>query len=158
MKVGFYSGSFDPFTNGHLHIVKASCQIFDKVIVGIGINSNKRKNYNIEQMKLAIEETLANENITNAEVIAYQELTVEIAEKYHANFLIRGLRNDTDYAFEENLAQINEEISGLDTIYFRSGVLGFISSSMVMELIHYGKDVSRYLPEPVFKLISSNRV
>ncbi len=61
-------------------------------------------------------------------------------------FLIRGLRNDTDYAFEENLAQINEEISGLDTIYFRSGVLGFISSSMVMELIHYGKDVSRYLP------------
>lgn len=158
MKVGFYSGSFDPFTNGHLHIVKASCQIFDKVIVGIGINSNKTKNYDIEQMKLAIEETLKNENITNAEVITYQELTVEIAKKYHANFLIRGLRNDTDYAFEENLAQINEEISGLDTIYFRSGVLGFISSSMVMELIHYGKDVSRYLPEPVFHLIDSKKV
>lgn len=158
MKVGFYSGSFDPFTNGHLHIVEASCQIFDKVIVGIGINSNKTKNYDIEQMKLAIEETLKNENITNAEVITYQELTVEIAKKYHANFLIRGLRNDTDYAFEENLAQINEEISGLDTIYFRSGVLGFISSSMVMELIHYGKDVSRYLPEPVFHLIDSKKV
>jgi len=157
MKVGFYSGSFDPFTNGHLHIVKTSCQIFDKVIVGIGINANKTKNYDIHQMKLAIEETLKKENITNVQVITYQDLTVEIAEKYHANFLIRGLRNDTDYAFEENLAQINEEISGLDTIYFRSGVLGFISSSMVMELIHYGRDVSRYLPEPVFKLVNSNK-
>ena len=157
MKVGFYSGSFDPFTNGHFHIAKASCQIFDKVIVGIGINSTKTKNYDIHQMKLAIEETLKKENITNVQVITYQDLTVEIAQTYHANFLIRGLRNDTDYAFEENLAQINEEISGLDTIYFRSGVLGFISSSMVMELIHYDRDVSRYLPEPVLKLVNSNK-
>ncbi len=158
MKIGFYSGSFDPFTNGHLHIIKASCQIFDKVVVGIGINTNKTRNYDTEQMKLAIEETLKKANIKNVEIITYQELTVEIAQKYQANFLIRGLRNDTDYAFEENLAQINEEISGLDTIYFRSGVLGFISSSMVMELIHYGRDVSRYLPEPVLNLINSKKV
>lgn len=156
MKVGFYSGSFDPFTNGHLHIVKASCQIFDKVIIGIGINTSKTKHYDTQKMKLAIEQTLQKENITNVEVTTYHELTVEIAKKYEANFLIRGLRNDTDYAFEENLAQINEEISSLDTIYFRSGSLGFISSSMVMELIHYGKNVSRYLPEPVFNLVNEN--
>lgn len=155
MKIGFYSGSFDPFTNGHLHVVKSACQIFDKVIVGIGINANKTRNYNIEDMKLAIEQTMIKEGITNVEVITYDELTVEVAKKYNANFLIRGLRNDTDYAFEENLAQINEEISGLDTIYFRSGVLGFISSSMVMELLHYHRDVSRYLPEPIFNLVNS---
>lgn len=155
MKIGFYSGSFDPFTNGHLHVVKSACQIFDKVIVGIGINANKTRNYNIEDMKLAIEQTMMAEGITNVEVITYDELTVEVAQKYNANFLIRGLRNDTDYAFEENLAQINEEISGLDTIYFRSGVLGFISSSMVMELLHYDRDVSRYLPEPIFNLVNS---
>lgn len=154
MKIGFYSGSFDPFTNGHLHVVKSACQIFDKVIVGIGINANKTRNYNIEDMKLAIEQTMIKEGITNVEVITYDELTVEVAKKYNANFLIRGLRNDTDYAFEENLAQINEEISGLDTIYFRSGVLGFISSSMVMELLHYDRDVSRYLPEPIFNLVN----
>lgn len=155
MKIGFYSGSFDPFTNGHLHVVKSACQIFDKVIVGIGINANKTRNYNIEDMKLAIEQTMIKEGITNVEVITYDELTVEVAKKYNANFLIRGLRNDTDYAFEENLAQINEEISGLDTIYFRSGILGFISSSMVMELLHYDRDVSRYLPKPIFNLVNS---
>jgi len=157
VKIGFYSGSFDPFTNGHLHVVKRACQIFDKVIVGIGINATKIRHYNIDQMKTAIEETLVQEHINNVEVITYNELTVEIAQKYHTDFLIRGLRNDTDYAFEENLAQINEEISNLDTIYFRSGTLGFISSSMVMELIHYNKDVSRYLPTPVLSLIQKEK-
>lgn len=153
MKVGFYSGSFDPFTNGHLHIVKTASQIFDRVIIGIGINCNKQRRYDLQLMKKAIEETLLKENISNAIVIDYDILTVDIAQKYHVNFLIRGLRNDTDYAYEENLAQINEEISGLDTIYLRSGLLGFISSSMVDELIHYHKDVSKYLPESVLSLV-----
>ncbi len=156
MKVGFYSGSFDPFTNGHLHVVQSACQIFDKVIVGIGINVNKKRNYDIEKMKIAIEKTLEENQLFNTQVITYEQLTVEIAEQYHTQFLIRGLRNDTDYAYEENLAQINEDISGLDTIYFRSGVLGFISSSMVMELITYHKDVSRYLPTPILQLIQED--
>lgn len=156
MKIGFYSGSFDPFTNGHLHIVKTASQIFDKVIIGIGINCNKKRRYDLLKMKQAIEQTLEKENITNVVVIDYDVLTVDIAEKYHANFLIRGLRNDTDYAYEENLAQINEEISGLDTIYLRSGLLGFISSSMVHELIYYHKDVSKYLPEPVLNILDSD--
>jgi len=153
MKVGFYSGSFDPFTNGHLHIVKTACQIFDKVIVGIGVNYNKKRRYSLEVMKKAIEETLKQENISNAIVVTYDILTVDIAKEYNVNFLIRGLRNDTDYSYEENLAQINEEISGLDTVYLRSGVIGFISSSMVSELLDYHKDVSKYLPKPILVAI-----
>ena len=153
MKVGFYSGSFDPFTNGHLHIVKTACQIFDKVIVGIGVNYNKKRRYSLEVMKKAIEETLKQENISNAIVVTYDILTVDIAKEYNVNFLIRGLRNDTDYSYEENLAQINEEISGLDTIYLRSGSLNFISSSMVSELLEYHKDVSKYLPKPILVAI-----
>ena len=155
LKIGFYSGSFDPFTNGHLHIVKTASHIFDKVIIGIGINYRKMRRYDSMLMKSAIETTLKNEHIENVEVITYDTLTVDIAKKYNASFLIRGLRNDTDYAYEENLSQINEEISGLDTIYLRSSNLNFISSSMVNELIEYKKDVSKYLPKDILNIINN---
>ena len=153
MKIGFYSGSFDPFTNGHLHVVKTSCKIFDKVIIGIGINPKKQRRYDNVRMKSGIEAVLNSENISNAEVIVYDNLSSNVATSYHANFLIRGIRNDMDYGYEENLSQINEEISGLDTIYIRSGILGFISSSMVVELLENGKDVSKYVPKDILELI-----
>lgn len=153
MKIGFYSGSFDPFTNGHLHIIKTASKVFDKVIVGIGINYQKKRRFDSLLMKSAIEKTLKNEQLHNVKVITYNSLTVDIALKYNANFLIRGLRNDTDYAYEENLSQVNQEISGLDTIYFRAGNLDFISSSMVAELISYNKDVSKYLPKEILEII-----
>ena len=153
MKIGFYSGSFDPFTNGHLHIIKTASKVFDKVIVGIGINYQKKRRFDSLLMKSAIEKTLKNEQLHNVEVITYNSLTVDIALKYNANFLIRGLRNDTDYAYEENLSQVNQEISDLDTIYFRAGNLDFISSSMVAELISYNKDVSKYLPKDILEII-----
>lgn len=155
LKIGFYSGSFDPFTNGHLHIVKTASRIFDKVIIGIGINYRKKRRYDSILMKTAIEKTLKSEHIENVEVITYDTLTVDIAKKYNASFLIRGLRNDTDYAYEENLSQINEEISALDTIYLRSSNLNFISSSMVNELIEYKKDVSKYLPKDILDAINT---
>ena len=153
MKIGFYSGSFDPFTNGHLHIIKTASKVFDKVIVGIGINYQKKRRFDSLLMKSAIEKTLKNEQLHNVEVITYNSLTVDIALKYNANFLIRGLRNDTDYAYEENLSQVNQEISDLDTIYFRAGNLDFISSSMVAELISYNKYVSKYLPKEILEII-----
>ena len=153
MKIGFYSGSFDPFTNGHLHIIKTASKVFDKVIVGIGINYQKKRRFDSLLMKSAIEKTLKNEQLHNVEVITYNSLTVDIALKYNSNFLIRGLRNDTDYAYEENLSQVNQEISDLDTIYFRAGNLDFISSSMVAELISYNKDVSKYLPNEILEII-----
>lgn len=155
MKIGFYSGSFDPFTNGHLHIVKTASCIFDKVIVGIGINYQKKRRYDSMLMKTAIEKTLKSENIQNVEVITYDTLTVDIASTYNADFLIRGLRNDTDYDYEENLSRINEDISGLDTIYLRSSNLNFISSSMVAELIEYKKDVSKYVPKDILNAINT---
>ena len=153
MKIVFYSGSFDPFTNGHLHIIKTASKVFDKVIVGIGINYQKKRRFDSLLMKSAIEKTLKNEQLHNVEVITYNSLTVDIALKYNSNFLIRGLRNDTDYAYEENLSQVNQEISDLDTIYFRAGNLDFISSSMLAELISYNKDVSKYLPKEILEII-----
>ena len=155
MKIGFYPGSFDPFTNGHLHVVKTASTLFDKVIIGIGANPSKARRYDNYLMKSSIEETLKNENLINVEVLIYDNLSADVALECNSNFIIRGLRNDMDYRYEENLSLINEEISGLDTIYIRSGILGFISSSMVTELIEHGRDVSKYLPVPILNAIKN---
>lgn len=153
MKVSFYAGSFDPFTIGHLHIVNIASKIFEKVIIGIGVNPKKTRRYDKTKMKEAIEKVLKSENINNFEVIIFDGLTADVAKEYGADFLIRGVRNGIDYDFEENLALINEEISGIDTIYIRAGANGSISSSMVFELLNRNKDVSKYIPKYVLDVI-----
>ena len=155
MKIGFYAGSFDPFTNGHLHIVKTASKIFDKVIVGIGENNSKTRRFDKVNMKQAINNVLKQENLQNCICIIFDGLTIDTARKYGANLLIRGIRNGMDYDYEENLALINEEISGIDTIYIRAGKLGYLSSSMVYELIKCKKDVSKYLPKYINGLIDN---
>ncbi len=152
-RVGFYAGSFDPFTNGHLHVIEVSSRIFDKVIVGIGVNILKKRRFNQDKMKEAIEKVIKANNLENVEVITYDNLTVDSAKESGANFLIRGIRNGMDYDYEENIALINEEISGIDTIYVRAGRLGALSSSMIMELLQCGKDVSKFLPEEILEII-----
>lgn len=151
--IGFYAGSFDPFTNGHLEIVKKSSRYFDKVIVGIGENSEKKRRVDREKMKTAIEKTLVKEGIYNAEVITYNSLTTTEAKKYNADILIRGLRNGTDYQYEENIAAFNKINSGIDTCYLRAENLGYLSSSLVMDLYAHGEDISKYVPEEVNKVV-----
>lgn len=153
MKIGFYAGSFDPFTNGHLHVVRKSSELFDKVIIGIGINSSKSRKFDPEIMKTAIEKVLIREKLTNVSVITYSNLSVDIAKEESAKFLIRGIRNGMDYDYEENIALINEELSGLDTIYVRSGKYGAISSSMIYEFLSFGKDVSSLIPQEIYDVI-----
>lgn len=151
--VGFYGGSFDPFTNGHLAIVKKASKCFKKVVIGIGSNIEKSGRIDKEKMRLAIEETIKEERLDNVEVITYSNLTVDKAKEIGATLLIRGLRNGTDYQYEENVAEMNERISGLDTCYFRAGDLGYLSSSLVMELHNFDKDISEYVPKAVYKLL-----
>lgn len=151
MKIGFYAGSFDPFTNGHLHVVETAALLFDRLIIGIGSNNQKERKYSKGKMKEAIKEVLQDNKIENVEVVTFDGLSVDAAKINKCNFLIRGIRDDMDYYYEENIAQINEEISGLDTIYVRAGDLGKISSSTVTELFSNGKDVSKYVPKAILK-------
>ena len=158
MKIGFYPGSFDPFTNGHLRVVKRSSLLFDKVVIGIGLNEDKKVRYNHEDMKEAIKKVLEREGLTNVEVVTYNNLTVDAARDNGAELIIRGIRNGMDYDYEENLALINEEISGLDTIYIRAGNLGYISSSFVVQLLQNGRDISGYVPQEIYELIKDRPV
>ena len=153
MRIGLYTGSFDPFTNGHLHVIRCALGLFDEVVVGIGVNPRKARRFATAEMQSAIEKVLLREGLSNVRVISYSGLTVDAAEACGASCLIRGIRNGMDYEYEENLASVNEEISGVDTIYFRAGRMGNISSSMVMELSSNGRDVSAYLPQEVNALL-----
>ena len=157
MKVGFYAGSFDPFTNGHLHVVKRSAQLFDKVIIGIGINSTKTRRYHQDIMKDAIERLLKREGLTNVSVILYSDLSIAVAKENNTTFFIRGIRNGMDYDYEENIALINEELSGIDTIYIRAGKYGAISSSIVNEFMSYGQDVSSLVPPEIYEIMKNQK-
>ena len=146
-----YPGSFDPFTNGHLDVVKKSAALFDRVVVAIGINSSKKRSYDTETMKTAIEQAFLDNGIYNCEVCYYSGLVAEYAKENDIGYMIRGLRNTTDYNYEENIAEVNKLINPeLEYVYFRAENVG-ISSSMVRELLSYGKDVSRYVPAAVLK-------
>lgn len=152
----FYPGSFDPFTNGHLDVVKKASRMFEEVIVAIGINPAKKRIFDKEQMKKAMEETFALEGLTNCRVEIYEGLAAEFAKEQGASYMVRGLRNTTDYNYEENIAEVNKLINpDLEYVYFRAENVG-VSSSMVRELMSFGKDVSRFLPGPVFSMIVGN--
>lgn len=153
MKVGFYTGSFDPFTNGHLHVVEQSAKLFDKVIIGVGVHPEKERRFDKELMKEAIEKVIARNNLDNVIVITYDNLSIDVALEHGSTFLVRGIRNGMDYEYEENMASINKELSGIDTVYIRAGRLGNLSSSLVMELLRNNKDVSKYLPEEILEVV-----
>ena len=153
--IGFYAGSFDPFTNGHLQIVKKASKCFDKVILGIGYNTDKTERIDKNKMKKAIEKTIEEIKLNNVEVILYEGLTIDKAKEKNCDILIRGLRNGTDYEYEENISAINEKLAGMDTCYFRAGDLGYLSSSVVMEMYNNNKPIDRFVPKAVAELLES---
>lgn len=152
-KKAIYPGSFDPFTNGHLDIVKKAAALFDEVYVVIGINSKKRREFDAQKMKQAIEATAAESGLKNIRVAVFEGLVAEYAKQNGIKYMIRGLRNNMDYNYEENIAEVNKLINPeMEYVYFRAENVA-VSSSMVKELYAYGQDVSVYLPRAVFEMI-----
>lgn len=151
MAVAVYPGSFDPVTNGHLEVLERALKIFDKVIVLIAINPNKKSRFSIEDRVAMIKEAVA--GYKNVEVDTYSGLTVEYAASHGASHLIRGLRAVTDFEYEFQLASANDYINNqIDTIFLMSKAeKSFINSSMIMTLHENGVDVSALVPESVNK-------
>ena len=151
MRIAIYPGSFDPITNGHLDVLNRALNIFDKVIVLIAVNPNKKSRFAAEIRKEMVEEAVNNN--PRIEVDVYDGLTVEYAKKHHATHLIRGLRAVTDFEYEFQLATANDFIdSHIDTVFLMSkNDKSFINSSMIMELHEKGVDVSSLVPPSVYK-------
>ncbi len=148
-----YPGSFDPFTNGHLDMVKKAAVLFDTVYIVIGINAKKKRTFDAYQMKEAIEKTLAEAEITNCKVCVHEGVIAQFAVDHKIKYMIRGLRNNMDYNYEENIAEVNKLINpNMEYLYFRADNVA-VSSSMVKELYSYGMDVSAFVPASVLECI-----
>ena len=151
MRIAIYPGSFDPITNGHLDILNRALGIFDKVIILIAVNPNKKSRFSPEERKEMIEEAVGHN--PSISVDTYDGLTVKYAKEHGAKYLIRGLRVVTDFEYEFQLATANDYAdSSIDTVFLMSkNDKSFINSSMIMELHERGIDVSNLVPESVNK-------
>ncbi len=146
-KIAIFPGSFDPFTKGHEDIVLRGLQLFDKIYVAIGHNSQKHNRYfDIDEMVELIQQTFR--DTPNVEVIVYNELTAELAKKLNAQYLLRGLRNTTDFEYENSIAQVNRYLNhGLESVFLiTTPGLAHISSTIIREVHKYGGDVEKFLP------------
>lgn len=153
IKKAIYPGSFDPFTSGHLDIVKKAAALFDEVYVVIGVNANKKRSFSAEKMRTAMERTIKEMGIDNAYVTVHEGLVAEYAKTNGIKYMIRGLRNNMDYNYEENIAEVNKLINpDMEYVYFRAENVA-VSSSMVKELHSFGLDISPYVPKPVIDIM-----
>ncbi|RVU26859.1 pantetheine-phosphate adenylyltransferase [Sandaracinomonas limnophila] len=144
-KIAFFPGSFDPFTKGHEDIVLRAIGLFDEIVIGIGHNSNKNRYFKLEEMQAYIEETFKGKPV---KIISYQGLTASVAKQVGAKYILRGLRNTTDFEYENSISQVNRHINeDLETIFLiTSPHLAPISSTIIRDLHKYGSPIDEYLP------------
>lgn len=146
MKRAIFPGTFDPFTIGHHSIVKRALTFMDEIIIGIGVNEGKRNFIPTEKRLEMIRKLYADDSRVKVE--AYSDLTIDFAKRQDASFIVRGIRTVRDFEYEEGIADVNRKLSGIETIFlFTEPELTSVSSTIVRELLHYGKDVSAFLPE-----------
>ena len=145
-RVALFPGSFDPFTRGHESIVRRALPLFDRFVIAIGVNADKRSFMTMEQRQAWIESVFKDD--PQVEVITYTGLTVDVAREMGAQFIVRGVRLIQDFENEKHLAEVNRDLTGIETILlYTLPEYSHISSSIVRELYRYGQDVSVYLPE-----------
>ncbi len=146
-RVALFPGSFDPFTSGHEDIVMRGLKLFDEIIIAIGYNSKKANRYfEIAYMEEKINQTF--KDVPEVSVLVYNELTAQIADKLGASYILRGLRNTTDFEYENSISQVNRDLNDrLETVFLiTSAELAAVNSSIIREVHRYGGDVQKYLP------------
>ncbi len=140
-----FPGSFDPFTLGHKSIVDRILPMADEVVIAIGVNAGKKSMFSLEERMAQIQKVYANE--PRVKVASYEGLTTDFAESIGATVMVRGVRTAQDFEFERTLADVNRQLTGIETILLiTEPQYSAISSSVVRELLSYGKDVKDFLP------------
>src|SRR5574343_356481 len=143
-----FPGSFDPITLGHFDIIQRGASLFDEIIVAIGVNSEKKYMFSLEERKRFIEEAFKDE--PKVRVITYEGLTIDLCKKENADFILRGLRNPADFEFEKAIAHTNRVMSKIETVFLLTAArTSFISSSIVRDVLRNGGDISQLVPESV---------
>lgn len=146
MNIGIFVGTFDPFTIGHDSVVRRVLPLFDKLVIGVGVNERKKTMLSDSVRVQKITQLYVKE--PKIEVKSYSDLTTTFAEREGGHYLIKGVRSLKDFEYERSMADINRQLSGIDTLLlYTEPEMASISSSVVRELIHFGRDVSAFLPK-----------
>ena len=146
MKTGLFTGSFDAFTIGHQSIVARVLPLFDKLVIGVGVNERKKYMYSVEVRVKVIAELYADN--PKVEVRAFNDLAVDFAHREGAWFFVKGVRSVKDFEYEREQADINRAMGGIETLLvFAEPQHASVSSSLVRELIHFGKNAEMFLPK-----------
>jgi pantetheine-phosphate adenylyltransferase len=148
MKIGVFPGSFDPFTKGHEDVVRQALLLFDKVIIGIGVNESKQYLFDLQKRIQHIESLFPKELVT---VEAYTGLTIAFAQKKNAPFLIRGLRDSRDFSYERAIAHTNDQLSGIKSVFFLTRQeFGSINATIVREIYKNNGDITQFVTNADF--------
>ena len=146
MTRAIFPGTFDPFTVGHASIVSRALTFIDEIVIAIGINESKHTHFPLEQRKRMISDYYKDN--PRISVQTYDGLTTDFAREAGANLIVRGIRTVRDFEYEETIADINRQLTGIETILlFTEPELTCVSSTIVRELLSFGKDVSQFLPK-----------
>ncbi len=153
MKIALFPGSFDPVTKAHVDILRRAIPLFDKVVIGIGLNSTKQAFLDIEKRKAMLQAVFADEK--KVEVSTYEGLTVEFCKKIGANYMIRGIRTVSDFEYEKAIAQMNHAlVPEIESIFIVSKPgYSSISSTIVRDIMRNNGDVEQFIPKEAFNLL-----
>lgn len=145
MKKAIFPGSFDPFTIGHYSVVKRGLELFDHITIGVGSNCSKKSFFTLEKRLDIIRQAFHDE--PRVSVKAYDSLTIDFAKEEKADFILRGVRSANDFEYEKSIADINKRLSSIETVLlFTEPQHSAVSSTIVRDLLNYGKDVAAFLP------------
>lgn len=145
-RIALFPGTFDPFTIGHQSLVSRGLTLVDEIIISIGVNDTKQTHFSLEKRLEGIYNLYKDE--PRVKVMTYNSLTVDFADEVGAGFILRGIRTVNDFEYEKSIADVNRKLSGIETfILFTEPEHTHISSSIVRELLRYGKDISQFVPK-----------
>lgn len=145
-RIALFPGTFDPFTIGHESLVSRGLALVDEIVISIGINDKKQTYFTLDKRLEAIRHLYKDE--PRVKVASYDSLTVDFAAEMGAEYILRGIRTVNDFEYEKSIADVNRKLSGIETfILFTEPEHTHISSSIVRELLRYGKDISQFVPK-----------